>query len=210
MLLTKMTRAAHVKFTLNAVLFRQNPTSNEQKGAVKKNITAGLAYWDIFKNYHANKQEEYAYQISKTTNVIGASIAGEEVNIGPNGYIYKPLAEEDNVVIRFENESTNNPEASAISIKLKTATGNINVSIEDISKEYSTTNKEIQFAATNIPKNKYITRITYNKINLQRFLLSNLDDMREHILKNTGANNEFIIDETEALYLVLIKSPRCS
>lgn len=176
-----------------------NLTSNSQKGTVKKNITAGLAYWDIFKNYHANKQEEYAYQISKTTNVIGAGIAGEEVNIGPNGYIYKPLAEGDNVVIRFENESTNNPEVSAISIKLKTPTGNISVSIEDISNEHSTTNKAIQFAATNIPANAYITRITYNKINLQRFLLKNLDDMREAILKDTGANKEFIIDETEPL-----------
>ena len=33
-----------------------NPTSNTPT-IVKKNITSTLAYWDIFKNYHSNKQE---------------------------------------------------------------------------------------------------------------------------------------------------------
>ena len=45
-----------------------NP-SNNNVTRIKKNITAGLAYWDIFKNYHANKQETHAYQISKSTTV---------------------------------------------------------------------------------------------------------------------------------------------
>ena len=41
-----------------------NLQTTGQQGTIKKNITAGLAYWDIFKNYHANKQETNAYQIS--------------------------------------------------------------------------------------------------------------------------------------------------
>ena len=44
-----------------------NPQNNAAT-TIKKNITAGLAYWDIFKNYHANKQETNAYQISKKCN----------------------------------------------------------------------------------------------------------------------------------------------
>ncbi|UYL88446.1 major capsid protein [Microvirus sp.] len=176
-----------------------NLTSSQQQGTVKKNITAGLAYWDIFKNYHANKQETYAYQIAKSANVIKVDIAGEIKNIGPEGYVYERIVDGDIIKIEFQNEGTKNPDAKAISIRLKTATGNIDVSIEDISDSHTTTKTIIQFTAANIPTNAYMIKITYNKINLQRFLLENLDKMREDILKNTGANKEFIIDQTEPL-----------
>ena len=71
------------------------------------------------------------------------------------------------------------------------------MSINDISNEHSTIKEAIQFAATNIPNNTYMIKVSYNKINLERFLLENLDKMREDILKDTGANKEFIIDETD-------------
>ena len=44
-------------------------TENTTGVTVLKNITAGLAYWDIFKNYHANKQEKNAYYIGTNTNI---------------------------------------------------------------------------------------------------------------------------------------------
>lgn len=174
-----------------------NP-SNNIATKIKKNITAGLAYWDIFKNYHANKQETYAYQISKSTTVTKAEIEGSSYNLGHGGYINAPLGEGDNVILSFTNPSIR-PDANAISIKLKTATGNIDVSIYDISNNHTTQPGTIRFTTANIQNNTYIIKITYNKINLEKFLLSNLDDMREDILKNTGANKEFIIDETEPL-----------
>lgn len=176
-----------------------NPTSNEQKGAVKKNITAGLAYWDIFKNYHANKQETNAYQISKNATLISIEIGSETFNIGPNGYLYTPIAENDEVKINFTNSGPKNPDPNSIAITIKTLTGNINVSINDIAEDYYLSPQSILFTAKNIPANAYIIKITYNKINLESFPLENLDKMREHILKNTGVNNEFVIDESEPL-----------
>ena len=74
---------------------------------IKKNITAGVAYWDIFKNYHANKQESYAYQISKSATIGSVETAGEANFPGFDGYMHAPLAEGDNVVLRFTNTSTN-------------------------------------------------------------------------------------------------------
>ena len=51
--------------------------------AVKKNITAGLAYWDIFKNYHANKQEPVAYYIGKNINLLKFITPSSQTNINP-------------------------------------------------------------------------------------------------------------------------------
>ena len=110
--------------------------------------------------------------------------------------MHAPLAEGDNVVLRFTNTSTNNPDANAVSIRLKTPTGNIDVSINDISNDHSVQKEAIQFAATNIPNNTYMIKISYNKINLERFPLENLDKMREDILKNTGVNTEYIINKS--------------
>lgn len=176
-----------------------NLSSDKQKGNVKKNITAGLAYWDIFKNYHANKQEMYAFQISKNAEPTGITIGTEVYNLGYDGYVYAPITTGDNITITFTKTSVNNPDANSVSIRLKTATGNIDVSIDDISNEHTTTVTSIRFASMNIPENAYVIKVSYNKINLERFLLENLDKMRESILKNTGANNEFVIDKSEPL-----------
>lgn len=40
-------------------------TDSTKEIRIKKNITAGISYYDIFKNYYANKQEEYFYTIQK-------------------------------------------------------------------------------------------------------------------------------------------------
>ena len=169
-----------------------NPQNNTAT-TIKKNITAGLAYWDIFKNYHANKQEEYAYQISKNTNATAIEIGGEAYNLGYEGYVYAPITTGDKIVIRFVNNNTTLPDENSILIRLKTSTGNIDVSINDISNDAQTTLEAIQFAATNIPDGAYVIKVSYNKINLEKFPLENLDKMREDILKNTGANTEYTI-----------------
>ena len=52
------------------------------------------------------------------------------------------------------------------------------MSIIDISNDHSVKEEAIQFAATNIPNNTYMIKVSYNKINLERFPLENLDKMR--------------------------------
>ena len=72
-------------------------------------------------------------------------------------------------------------------------------SIDEIGKSISTESTRVLFTTQNIPENSSIFNIEYKKISLISFPLENLDQMRENILKNTGANKEFVIDETEPL-----------
>ena len=58
---------------------------------VKKNITATLAYWDIFKNYHANKQETNAYYIGANAYITAAAQTGNNSWSTTGINIYKNL-----------------------------------------------------------------------------------------------------------------------
>lgn len=68
---------------------RENPQT------IKRNAVPLLAYYDIFKNYYANKQEEYFYTVAENTpldfNVVLYSNAkeayGQKYKINKNGYI---------------------------------------------------------------------------------------------------------------------------
>lgn len=70
-------------------------SSRENPLTIKRNAVPLLAYYDIFKNYYANKQEEYFYTIAENTplrfNDILYSNAkeayGQKVQINKNGYI---------------------------------------------------------------------------------------------------------------------------
>ena len=62
---------------------------------IKRNATPILSYYDIFKNYYANKQEEYFYTIAENTplefnDVLYSNTKeayGQKVQINKNGYI---------------------------------------------------------------------------------------------------------------------------
>ena len=53
------------------------------------NAVPTLAYWDVFKNYYANKQEENAYYIS-TKNIEIRSLTGANDNTGAGTKVYYP------------------------------------------------------------------------------------------------------------------------
>ena len=60
-----------------------------------------LAYWDIFKNYHANKQEENAYYIGTNTNITrieNTTASWDATN--PND-INREVNYNDNIVITY-------------------------------------------------------------------------------------------------------------
>ena len=148
------------------------------------------------------KTAKKVYNMLNRIAVSGGTYQDWIQTVYTNDYIERsetPITTGDNVTITFTNTSANNPDKNAISIRLKTATGSIDVSIDDISNDHTITNTTIKFASTNIPENAYIIKVSYNKINLEKFPLENLDTMREDILKDTGANREFIIDEEKPL-----------
>lgn len=161
---------------------------------VKKNITAGLAYWDIFKNYHANKQETNAYYIGKNINLLKFKTPTSETSINPN--MHTPITNGVKASITFNGTDFN---YRYIEITLKTGETKTKKTIDEIGTSISTGEATVTFTTQNIPNDSKILNIEYKKISLISFPLENLDEMRETILKNTGANNEFVINETESL-----------
>ena len=171
-----------------------NLTSNIQTGEVKKNITAGLAYWDIFKNYHANKQETNAYFINK--NIAITQYKNGEVTINTPNRMYTPIKNGDTITLEYTDPDTYILDKEYVIIKY-TNNGTVNYTkIENIGNvKVDLASRTITINVNNIAENTYALSIEYEKINLATFELANLDTMRENILKNTGANTEYIIDE---------------
>lgn len=162
--------------------------------AIKKNITAGLAYWDIFKNYHANKQEPVAYYIGKNINLLKFITPSSQTNINPGMSV--SITNGVKASISFNGK---NFEYKNIVVTLNSNGNKIKKSIDEIGTSISTESTRVLFTTQNIPENSSIFNIEYKKISLISFPLENLDEMREQILKNTGTNNEFVIDESEPL-----------
>lgn len=176
-----------------------NLLTTGQQGTVKKNITAGLAYWDIFKNYHANKQETNAYQISIDLEVDSITNGTDLKQIGANGNVNLTIKNQDTVTIAFDGKEGIMPDPKYITITVKTANSTMTGDISMIGTGIIPDDGSIEFTVNNIEGNGIITNVKYGKINLQDFPLENLDEMRENILKNTGANAEFIIDKNTTI-----------
>lgn len=161
---------------------------------VKKNITAGLAYWDIFKNYHANKQEANAYYIGKDIRLLKFTTPTSQTNINPNMNVLI----RNNVQVSISINKTGF-DYKAIVITLNTNGSNTKKSIDEIGTSIKIEASKVSFTTQNIPESSFILNIEYKKISLISFPLENLDRMREDILKITGVNGEFVIQEGETL-----------
>lgn len=172
-----------------------NPTSNTPT-IVKKNITSTLAYWDIFKNYHANKQEPIAYYIGKNIAITKYQ-NGNTTVLTPNR-MFTPIKNTDTIVLTYIDNDDIGIEEEKITIKYKAGEIVTTTNIENIGKiTKDTTNKQITITVNNIPNNTYALAITYEKINLVPFKLDNIDRMREELLTTTK-NQEYIINEDNA------------
>lgn len=172
-----------------------NPTTNEPT-IVKKNITAALAYWDIFKNYHSNKQEPIAYYIGK--NVAVTKYQNGEITVLTPNMMHTPIKNNDTIVLTYTDNDDIGIEEEKITIKYKTGEKVITTNIKSIGKvSKDTANKQIAITVDNIPNNTYALAITYEKINLVPFKLDNIDKMREQLLTTTK-NQEFIINKDNA------------
>ena len=81
---------------------RINPTTGKTL-IVTSQCMPELMYYDIFKNYYANLQEEDAYYINVNSDIKAVNVQGEDYN--PNN-INKPIKEKDAVVITVEEGIT--------------------------------------------------------------------------------------------------------
>lgn len=165
-------------------------TENTEGVSVLKNITAGLAYWDIFKNYHANKQEENAYYIGTNTNIVGIDNISESWTATDPNNINQEVNYQNNIAITY----TNNFEPESAIVKIKIQGSIITKKLTDVISISSNSGGTIE--STWIMPTAVWISISYKEINLIQFPLENLDEMREDLLKNTGANNEYQITNT--------------
>lgn len=208
---TELNNAQINQSSLMAYLGLRGLGRNEDgsKNTVKRTINAmpTLAYWDIVKNYYANKQEENAYYISAEIIEAG-NING--VNLSPGGALTEtsdpdisefpiwvsqtPIREDVNIAINGSNMNLNN---------IFTVRGNGQNYTKGRSLDYyvshgymeviqqapvilvvKTTNKWKWTNVIGVTTNK-----TENKTALRSFPLENIDLMRERILSqpNTTA-----------------------
>lgn len=161
-----------------------------------------LAYWDIFKNYYANKQETNAYVIHRdnkkfnqtiTTLKIGGETVPEDVAGNP---IYVTGAE--NIEITYTGG--NRPKDWQILITTETGTyglDEIAAIIDDTGTVATYTWKYSLTGNQTVKYWKYGTNGVGTKTApaLQSFPLSTLDNMREKILTQTMTGGAFSVND---------------
>ena len=159
-----------------------------------------LMYWDIYKNYYANKQEEVGYVITQGQGSI-QSITVNNANGAPeyktdNGRTWietggKVLAGEWNIRVTFKSEVNEN---TARSVKI-TPTRNVTLNLENKalwdarptfwggknSTSWTFTSKSSS-NPTDFQPGENAYEIDNETISLSQFELSKIDDMREAIL----------------------------
>lgn len=189
-----------------------------------------LAYWDIYKNYYANKQEEVGFVIGPSPKLNGGLViynGSEQKKISKSGFV-QDVAEAINVTspqIHFQLEFTGgfDPEkigenlyvqmpaskAGATPLRLKIAKADVITHLNRTTARYtfnipanqyalpktSTTNAII--VDENAENAKVIGYSSANEIQLQKFELSKIDDLREKILA-TPSQVEFLFPKSES------------
>lgn len=184
----------------------------------KINAVPMLAYYDIFKNYYANKQEENAYvimsgestQSSTSTSVISAVYicSGNEINSETCNLFEKEsmnISFGSYVIINGSNLLTPNKQANVyvnLSDNTDVANNNSYFIIDNKSTSsvlilecVQTTNIYLPYAKTTTEE----TIIGSGEIRLQEFPLKNIDEMRKRLLTSWDLGEEIVIDDTETL-----------
>lgn len=199
--------------------------SAKEGGVYQRDVLAipTLAYYDIFKNYYANKQEENAYTIGTETTtekvkttISSYSLSGSIRIVEQENEIdcYLVWAATSDCVIAVRLEKENNEK-----ITLKEITDNLQLEIQ--TENYDTTGKldelieegmvkgyqyhpETQILDITFPKNYnnenieiisiFKLNIKESIINLKPFAIKNIDDMRMNILSYHQMGRSYTID----------------
>lgn len=197
---------------------------------IKRQALFELAYWDIYKNYYANKQEEIGFVIGpspKLSNGVIIYNASLQKTISNNGTVLdvteKIPISSTNLAIQIQLSAAANAEKIGKNIYLELPA--ISDSGTPLRRELSTANeisqinrKTVKFTFS-IPANQYaipstaikkpiiidenkeIDKITgfntKNDIQLQKFDLKTIDNLKEEILA-TPSQEEFVLPNSTA------------
>lgn len=183
----------------------------------KINALPMLAYYDIFKNYYANKQEQNAYVITsgvstktteKTAKIdsieVQSVLSGEWTNVSyPISMPEKSIAIRiygTNLVvdnnINFTAYDDSNEET--INFNSSTAWAITHRTPEYVEMEY-VSEREIAITTFTPNSNNYTEIVGNGTIRLQEFPLNNIDLMRKRLLTVWDLGEEIVIDQNETL-----------
>ena len=152
---------------------------------ISKNALPILAYYDIFKNYYANTQEENFYIIGNTEELM-MFINGTQVN--PN-VITSNEGRINNTGVIIISPNTIKQSELQIKVAKNTPTGqSVTLTPGDIGT-WETEDTTITLRTNKIPEGEtwYVRSIqTINRITLENYPLENLDTIRDKILLTAG------------------------
>lgn len=160
-------------------------TSNTATKNVYKNAVPTLMYYDIFKNYYANTQEDNFYIIGNTEN-LEISINGEPVNPNAIPSNLGRVNNSGNIEIR-----PNTIKENELQIKVAKGSPTAQSEILTVSEigDFTVQSDFIEITTNLIPAGEiwYIRAIqTINRTTLESIPLENIDIMRDVILQTAG------------------------
>lgn len=184
------------------------------------NAVPVLAYWEIYKNYYANKQEEIGAVLHTPAQALLENVVEIEATGGSTTItVPQNTAGEDILVTRFTQISvtvTTGDDIIPSQIIFSTSFGN--VSFDDLCTGIVRTG-DVYTGVYNAPKwgiTQYLkywryqnsTDIGIGAPSIVTFPLSNIDDMRGDILTKTGFDPYVVNDNSIAPYKYLWEQPQ--
>jgi hypothetical protein len=180
---------------------RGNGYSNQEGNSLERswNAIPFLAYWDIYKNYYANKQEEIGAYLN------GDFGTGAVTSVKINGTAKTPVDNFTPVTLNASDSITliippelNKDDYKALfddgsSIDLKYISSNIYTRALSGSKEITLVGISYGYVGKKIKGFEFDSRERNKLINVKTFPLKNIDDMRATILKHLS-NSPLILN----------------
>jgi len=181
-----------------------------------------LAYWDIFKNYYSNKQETNAYvvgsdsaSVTAAMTPLGAKLINDtgDYNIYDSGGA-RAVHTGETIIIQYPANAIKPTDINTIACMIASSLSDLSDLLDNITWQnankivYGTVNSASEGKTCNIVATD--TEIPYTEaryiFELVDFPLSNIDDMRENILK-AASSSAYIIDKNSDLpYSVFMQS----
>ena len=156
--------------------YANTPSSGE--AVVSKNALPILTYFDIFKNYYANTQEENFYMIGGSPKIT-TQINGE--NIPNNDNIPSALGEITSTSAIILSPKTLTKDEIRFRLKTSPNAREQIVKVDDLG-DWDATGSDIRIETTKVMSTWYITAVYSTKrTSLEKYPLENLDIIRDKI-----------------------------
>ena len=163
-----------------------------------------LAYWDIYKNYYSNKQEEIGAVIhldipAPPEHVLSVKLDGADI---PQNAVVAPVTINNGSLLTIINDGTPvNPADVLLNVDDNTW-GNRNYVVSDLFTLVNIAGTTQTYVYNNLLDTPYLNYWVYagqaqttQELKVKTFPLENLDEIREEILTATQTGVPFDIDE---------------